>query len=104
MNPIGMALAKLKVHLRKAIERTILDLLRRIGRIAKALNARISLRHAASGSQQPAARDLVRAPLHPLLLFFHPLNIDRKQVIKQADVVLAMFLLGNMFSAEDTEM
>ncbi len=37
---------------------------------------------------------------YPLLLFYHPLNIYRKQVIKQADVVLAMFLLGNAFSAE----
>jgi alpha,alpha-trehalose phosphorylase len=37
---------------------------------------------------------------YPLLLFYHPLNIYRKQVIKQADVVLAMFLLGNGFSPE----
>jgi len=37
---------------------------------------------------------------YPLLLFYHPLNIYRKQVIKQADVVLAMFLLGDLFSAE----
>jgi len=37
---------------------------------------------------------------YPLLLFYHPLNIYRKQVIKQADVVLAMFLLGNQFSTE----
>ena len=37
---------------------------------------------------------------YPLLLFYHPLNIYRKQVIKQADVVLAMFLLGNTFSRE----
>jgi len=37
---------------------------------------------------------------YPLLLFYHPLNIYRKQVIKQADVVLAMFLLGNSFSVE----
>jgi alpha,alpha-trehalose phosphorylase len=37
---------------------------------------------------------------YPLLLFYHPLNIYRKQVIKQADVVLAMFLLGNAFSAD----
>ena len=37
---------------------------------------------------------------YPLLLFYHPLNIYRKQVIKQADVVLAMFLLGDMFSLE----
>ncbi|MBV9616082.1 MAG: glycoside hydrolase family 65 protein, partial [Ktedonobacteraceae bacterium] len=38
---------------------------------------------------------------YPLLLFYHPLNIYRKQVIKQADVVLAMFLLGNTFSIEE---
>jgi alpha,alpha-trehalose phosphorylase len=38
---------------------------------------------------------------YPLLLFYHPLNIYRKQVIKQADVVLAMFLLGDAFCAEE---
>src|SRR6516162_624982 len=37
---------------------------------------------------------------YPLLLFYHPLNIYRRQVIKQADVVLAMFLLGDEFSLE----
>jgi alpha,alpha-trehalose phosphorylase len=37
---------------------------------------------------------------YPLLLFYHPLNIYRKQVIKQADVILAMFLLGDVFSQE----
>ena len=37
---------------------------------------------------------------YPLLLFYHPLNIYRKQVIKQTDVVLAMFLLGHAFSLE----
>ena len=37
---------------------------------------------------------------YPLLLSYHPLNIYRKQVIKQADVVLAMFLLGDVFSPE----
>ena len=37
---------------------------------------------------------------YPLLLFNHPLNIYRKQVIKQADVVLAMFLLGDAFPPE----
>jgi alpha,alpha-trehalose phosphorylase len=40
------------------------------------------------------------ADRYPLLLFYHPLNIYRKQVIKQADIVLAMFLLGNAFSLE----
>jgi alpha,alpha-trehalose phosphorylase len=37
---------------------------------------------------------------YPLLLFYHPLNIYRKQVIKQADVILAMFLLGDTFLPE----
>jgi alpha,alpha-trehalose phosphorylase len=37
---------------------------------------------------------------YPLLLFYHPLNIYRKRVIKQADVVLATFLLGDAFSPE----
>jgi alpha,alpha-trehalose phosphorylase len=37
---------------------------------------------------------------YPLLLFYHPLDIYRKQVIKQADVMLAMFLLGDEFSLE----
>jgi alpha,alpha-trehalose phosphorylase len=37
---------------------------------------------------------------YPLLLFYHPLNIYRKRVIKQADVVLAMFLLDEAFSSE----
>jgi alpha,alpha-trehalose phosphorylase len=37
---------------------------------------------------------------YPLLLHFHPLVIYRHQVIKQADIVLAMFLLGNEFTQE----
>jgi alpha,alpha-trehalose phosphorylase len=37
---------------------------------------------------------------YPLLLFYHPLNIYRKRVIKQADVILAMFLLGDAFPLE----
>ena len=36
----------------------------------------------------------------PLLLHHHPLVIYRHQVIKQADIVLAMFLLGNEFTEE----
>ena len=34
---------------------------------------------------------------YPLLLFYHPLDIYRKQVLKQADVILALFLLGDAF-------
>ena len=41
------------------------------------------------------------ADRYPLLLFYHPLNIYRKRVIKQTDVVLAMFLLGDAFSPEE---
>ncbi|MEZ3162090.1 glycosyl hydrolase family 65 protein [Microbacterium sp. BWT-B31] len=37
----------------------------------------------------------------PLLLHYHPLVIYRYQVLKQADVVLALFLQGNHFSAAD---
>jgi alpha,alpha-trehalose phosphorylase len=36
----------------------------------------------------------------PLLLHFHPLVIYRYQVIKQADIVLAMFLVGDEFTLE----
>ncbi|HCU97362.1 MAG TPA: family 65 glycosyl hydrolase [Actinobacteria bacterium] len=36
----------------------------------------------------------------PLLLHYHPLVIYRHQVLKQSDIVLAMFLLGNEFSHE----
>ncbi|MDN4477586.1 glycoside hydrolase family 65 protein [Demequina lignilytica] len=37
----------------------------------------------------------------PLLLHFHPLVIYRFQVLKQADVVLALFLQGDEFTAEE---
>lgn len=47
--------------------------------------------------------DLENTPAdkRPLLLHFHPLVIYRYQVLKQADVVLALFLQGNHFSDED---
>ncbi len=46
--------------------------------------------------------DLATTPREkfPLLLHYHPLVIYRYQVLKQSDVVLAMFLLGNEFSQE----
>jgi len=37
---------------------------------------------------------------YPLLLHYHPLDIYRHQVIKQTDVILALFLLGHKFSVE----
>jgi alpha,alpha-trehalose phosphorylase len=38
---------------------------------------------------------------YPLLMHYHPLVIYRHQVCKQADLVLALFLLGNRFNLED---
>jgi len=38
---------------------------------------------------------------YPLLLHYHPLNLYRHQVLKQADTILAMFLLDHQFSPED---
>jgi len=47
--------------------------------------------------------DLANTPAdkRPLLLHFHPLVIYRFQVLKQADVVLALFLQGEHFSLEE---
>jgi alpha,alpha-trehalose phosphorylase len=44
--------------------------------------------------------DHTPADRYPLLLHYHPLVIYRQQVIKQADVALAMVLLGDRFSQE----
>ena len=51
-------------------------------------------------NQEPWDFDRTPADKYPLLLFFHPLTIYRYQVIKQADLVLAMLLLGHEFSAD----
>jgi alpha,alpha-trehalose phosphorylase len=47
--------------------------------------------------------DFLRTPSdhYPLLLYYHPLNLYRHQVIKQADIILAMFLLSHEFSVEE---
>ena len=47
--------------------------------------------------------DLSSTPdeVFPLLLNYHPLVIYRFQVLKQADVVLALFLRGSEFTAEE---
>ena len=44
--------------------------------------------------------DATPSDKYPLLLHFHPLVIYRHQVLKQADVVLAMFLRGEHFDVE----
>lgn len=41
------------------------------------------------------------ADKYPLLLHYHPLVIYRHRVIKQADVVLAMFLLSHQFTRDE---
>lgn len=38
---------------------------------------------------------------YPLLLHYHPLVIYRHQVLKQADTVMVMFLLGELFTQEE---
>jgi trehalose/maltose hydrolase-like predicted phosphorylase len=38
---------------------------------------------------------------YPLLIHYHPLVIYRHQVCKQADLVLALFLLGHLFTLEE---
>src|SRR5215213_10767661 len=38
---------------------------------------------------------------YPLLLHFHYFDLYRKQVVKQADLVLALYLRGDAFSAEE---
>lgn len=43
----------------------------------------------------------IPADKHPLLMHYHYLVIYRHQICKQADALLAMFLLGNKFNAED---
>ncbi|NLG23504.1 MAG: glycoside hydrolase family 65 protein [Actinomycetales bacterium] len=47
--------------------------------------------------------DLPQTPAdkRPLLLHFHPLVIYRFQVLKQADVVLAMYLAGHSFTLDE---
>ena len=43
----------------------------------------------------------IPADQHPLLLYYHPLTLYRHQILKQADVVMAMFLLGSNFTLEE---
>ena len=50
--------------------------------------------------REPWDLDATPREKFPLLLHYHPLVIYRHQVLKQADIVLAMFLLGDEFSEE----
>ncbi len=48
--------------------------------------------------KEPWDISTIPAEKRPLLLHFHPLHLYRRQVIKQADLVLAMFLQGHRFT------
>ena len=50
--------------------------------------------------QEPWPFEQTPPEKYPLLLYFHPLTIYRYRVIKQADLVLAMLLLGHEFSRD----
>jgi alpha,alpha-trehalose phosphorylase len=45
--------------------------------------------------------DAIPPDRYPLLLHYHPLVIYRHRVIKQADMVMALFLLGDRFTQEE---
>ncbi|HXX68592.1 MAG TPA: beta-phosphoglucomutase family hydrolase [Polyangiaceae bacterium] len=62
--------------------------------------ARVHLQDESFLEQQAWDFATVPPEMYPLLLHFHPLYIYRHQVIKQADVMLAAFLLGNEFTDE----
>lgn len=47
--------------------------------------------------------DFTHKDMQPLLLHYHPLSIYRHQVIKQSDLILALYLLSSSFSKERKE-
>lgn len=63
----------------------------------------VHLQHDGFLEQEPWDFENTPADQYPLLLHFHPLVIYRHQVIKQADIVLAMFLLSHEFSRKQKQ-
>jgi alpha,alpha-trehalose phosphorylase len=51
--------------------------------------------------REPWDFDATPAGAYPLFLHYHPLELYRRQVVKQADVVLATYLLAHVFDAEE---
>jgi len=51
--------------------------------------------------REPWDFDATPPDRHPLLLHHHPLELYRRQVIKQTDVVLATYLVGHHFSEDE---
>ena len=52
-------------------------------------------------ARKPWPLDAIPAEKRPLLLHYHPLEIYRAKVCKQADLVLAMTLFGDAYSLEE---
>src|SRR6516225_9353006 len=74
---------------------------RRIGCTCRMMRSyRSSRRMTASSTESPGTPETRRTTITLCCCSTDPLNIYRKQVIKQADVVLAVFLLGDAFSPE----
>lgn len=61
---------------------------------------RVHEQYAGSTDRQPWDFAGTRPDQYPLLLNFHYFDIYRKQVVKQADLVLAMYMCGDFFDAE----
>ena len=59
-------------------------------------------RRTTASSSTSAGTSRARREKYPLLLHYHPLELYRHQVIKQADVVLATYLVEHQFSEEET--
>lgn len=60
----------------------------------------ITMQDQAFLAKEPFPFTSIDSTQYPLLLHFHPLVIYRHQVLKQADVVMAMLLLPDRFSPE----
>ena len=53
--------------------------------------------------RQPWPLDSIPADRRPLLLHYHPLDIYRRRICKQADLILAMTVFSESFTAEEKE-
>jgi alpha,alpha-trehalose phosphorylase len=51
--------------------------------------------------KKPFDKDSIPKDKLPMLLHFHPLNVYRYRVAKQADLLFAMLLLGNRYTLEE---
>ena len=69
------------------------------------LRRRLGVHPRARGSADHAVWDFAAAgpERYPLLLHEHYVNLYRKQVVKQADLVLALHLRGDAFTAEEKD-